>query len=87
MNVQKMLTENVPVYYIIYSRNGNYYCTSPAATFNEKWADMLKAVRISSLDNGAYHYPRKVTVVGDYTAECWDGDLEITVRIRQKKRG
>ncbi len=82
MNKRKMLTERVRVYYIIYSPNGNYYCTSSSATFNEKWADMLKAVRISSLDNGAYHHPRKVTVVGSYVAECLEGELEIIVRQR-----
>lgn len=85
MNEQKIPTRKMRVYYIVYSGNGNYYCTSHSATFNEKWADMLEAVRTNSLDNGAYHYPRKVTVVGSYAAECLDGELEIVVRTRPKK--
>ena len=82
MSEHKILTKMAHVYYIIYSPNGNYYCTSHSATFNEKWADMLQAVRINSLDNGAYHHPRKVTVVGSYVAECLEGELEIVVRQR-----
>lgn len=85
MSEQKIPTRKVKVYYIIYSQNGNYYCTSRSATFNEKLADMLEAVRISSLDSGGYHYPRKVTVVGSYTAEYLDGELEIVVRMHTKR--
>ena len=85
MNKQKTLTRKAKVYYVIYSQNGNYYCTSRAATFNERWADMLEAVRTSSLDNGAYHCPRKVTLAGNYAAECLDGELEIAVRVRPEK--